>query len=307
MAENCSPLQSQPDAKGEFFRLVAEQGHYGGRTFPTPTRQGLYVCTPGGTTLGALNTRDAGPLLEMLQTALERWDQLAVHATSEAPGEYDRFRADRYPHGGLVLRAIARDLPREVDTRIDDWRKIAWNLDYAWFTREEAASLVPDPALPGATAEASPELVRRLGRFHLRDFVRGEPAPWPADALHDASLSSVVTGVSGDTVTVSLHGRIRLEAEFRWVRQGDGQSHASPCSFDATLSGEAEWDRMTGRFVRFDLAASGPRAGTQQYNNRPDDLGPAPMAVVFELAGDSPRDRTPPHTVLHAQYFGEPA
>ncbi|NDB21796.1 MAG: hypothetical protein EB020_13095, partial [Proteobacteria bacterium] len=123
----------------------------------------------------------------MLRTALERWDHLAVHATSEAPGEYDRFRPDRYPHGGLVVRAIARDLPREVDTRIDDWRKIAWNLDYAWFTREEAASLVPDPALPGATAEASPELVRRLGRFHLRDFVRGEPAPWPADALHEAS------------------------------------------------------------------------------------------------------------------------
>jgi hypothetical protein len=271
---------------------------------PSPPRPGR-ACTSAlrEATLGALNTRDAGPLLEMLQTALERWDHLAVHATSEAPGEYDRFRPDRYPHGGLVLRAIARDLPRKMDTRIDDWRKIAWNLDYAWFTREEIASLVPDPALLGATAEASPELVRRLGRFHLRDFVRGEPAPWPADALHDASLSSVVTGVSSDTITVSLHGRIRLEAEFRWVRQGDGESHESPCSFDATLSGEAEWDRVTGRFVRFDLAAFGPRAGTQQYNNRPDDLGPAPMAVVFELAGD----RTPPHTVLHAQYFGEPA
>lgn len=81
----------------------------------------------------------------MLQTALERSDHLAVHATSEAPGEYDRFRPDRYPHGGLVLRAIARDLPREVDTRIDDWRKIAWNLDYAWFTREEALRLFPTP------------------------------------------------------------------------------------------------------------------------------------------------------------------
>lgn len=32
IAENCSPLQSQQDAKGAFFRLVAEQGHYAGRT-----------------------------------------------------------------------------------------------------------------------------------------------------------------------------------------------------------------------------------------------------------------------------------
>ena len=27
------------------------------------------------------------------------------------------------------------------------------------------------------------------------------------------------------------------------------------------------------------------------------------MAVAFELAGDAPRDRTPPHVVLHHEYF----
>ncbi len=56
VAENCSPLQSQRDAKGEFFRLVAEQGHYAGRTYPTGTRQGMYVFTADGKVLGAANT-----------------------------------------------------------------------------------------------------------------------------------------------------------------------------------------------------------------------------------------------------------
>jgi hypothetical protein len=44
VAENCSPLQTQRDAKGEFFRLVAEQGHYGGRTVPSATR-GFFCLT----------------------------------------------------------------------------------------------------------------------------------------------------------------------------------------------------------------------------------------------------------------------
>ncbi|HEX2184014.1 MAG TPA: hypothetical protein VHN78_00740, partial [Chloroflexota bacterium] len=58
VAENCSPLQRQRDAKGEFFRLVAEQGHYAGRTYPTSTRQGYYAFTPDGTVLAAANSRD---------------------------------------------------------------------------------------------------------------------------------------------------------------------------------------------------------------------------------------------------------
>ena len=41
-------------------------------------------------------------------------------------------------------------LPREVDTRKDDWRKQAWNLDYAWFTPAEARSIVPEPRAVGS-------------------------------------------------------------------------------------------------------------------------------------------------------------
>ena len=64
------------------------------------------------------------------------------------------------------------------------------------------------------------------------------------------------------------------------------------------------WDAGPGRFVAFDLLAAGPRRGTNQYNNREDDLGPAPMGIAGVLAGTAPRDRTPPHTIHHPQYFG---
>ena len=252
--------------------------------------------------LGAMNTREAGPLLAMLRRALSRFDVLGA-ATGAAPASYDPWRPDRYPHDGLVLRAIARDLPRDVDSRPDDWRKVAWNLDYAWFDVDEAASLVPANPAIGTTIEAAASMAWRLARFHLRDFVRGEPAPWPAEAVQQASLVSTVTATAGRTVTVALAGRASMAWDFRWVRPNDGVEVVSPCRFDAELRGEATWDLEAGRFVGFTLVAWGPRYGAHRYTNRNDDLGPAPMAVAFELAGDSPRDRTPPHVVLHHEYF----
>jgi len=312
VAENCSPLQRQRDAKGDFFRLIAEQGHYAGRTFPTDTRQGYYAFTADGTLLAARNSRDPRQMEEMLHTALRRWSVLAD--TDDADGsapetlpDYAPARPSRYPEGGLILQLAARDLPRAVDTRKDDWRKSAWNLDYAWFSAEEARAIVPQPRLPGSRQQLPREVIRRLARFHLRDFVRGEPPVWPEEAIRDAELESAILEVAGDErrlVRLALHGAVRLEWDWRWHdRQRDEDRHAES-GFDAALYGEATWDESRGAFIAFELLAAGPRWGTGQYNNRADDLGPAPLGIAFTLAGDEPRDRTPPHTIYHPDYFG---
>jgi hypothetical protein len=310
VAENCSPLQRQPDAKGDFFRLIAEQGHYGGRTYPTSTRQGYYAFTADGRVLAAINSRDPQRMIEMMQTALQRWSVLESedgatngHLPAEAVPDYVPARPSQYPEGGLVLRLAARDLPRDVDERKDDWRKPAWNLDYAWFTADEARSLVPEARTPGANKQAPWEVVRRLARFHLRDFVRGEPSVWPEEAIRHGELAARVVRAEPDRVRLALRGAIRLQHEMRWVRPEDGEERRSDCGFDATLVGEATWDEALGRFTAFDLLAAGPRWGTNQYNNRADDLGPAPLGIAFTLAGSAPRDRTPPHTIYHRGYW----
>lgn len=71
-------MQTQQDAKGEYFRLVAEQGHYAGRTVPSATRQGQYAFAADGTLLASVNTRDADAMLGMMRQALERWEALAA-------------------------------------------------------------------------------------------------------------------------------------------------------------------------------------------------------------------------------------
>ena len=90
----------------------------------------------------------------------------------------------------------------------------------------------------------------------------------------------------------------------RWRRPNDGSEHTSDCGYDATLTGEAVWDAAAQKFVSFELAAAGPRWGTNQYNNRGDDLGPAPLGIVCTLAGSEPKDRTPPHQSGHRGYWG---
>ncbi|MGI8915548.1 MAG: hypothetical protein ACR2JY_17480 [Chloroflexota bacterium] len=310
IAENVSILQWVQDAEGEYFRLVAEQGHYAGRTFPTSTRQGYYAFTPDGTLLAARNSRDPRQMEDMMLTALRRWSVLTdcdgQALTPAVLPDFTPALPSRYPEGGLVLQLATRDLPREVDTRRDDWRKQAWNLDYAWITRDEARSLVPASLAPGARQQAPWEVVRRLARFHLRDFVRGEPPSWPVEAIRQAEVESVVQGVSGDRqqlVRLSLSGSVRLQWEWRWMDRYRDEERTSEAGLELDLSGEATWDKEQERFVVFDLLAAGPRWGASQHNNRGDDLGPAPLAIAFVLAGNEPRDRTPPHTVTQRGYF----
>ena len=147
VAENCSPLQRQKDAKGDFFRLVAEQGHYAGRTYPTGTRQGYYALTADGTVLAAANSRDPQRMTELLQTALRRWSLLtgdgAAEPRGQTPAAYEPANPDRYPADGLVLRGRRLFVVENEADRIAEIR-LSGRLDsgrvVATYTDDDAAT-----------------------------------------------------------------------------------------------------------------------------------------------------------------------
>ena len=317
VAENCTPLQRQDDAKGRFFRLVAEQGHYGGRTVPSATRQGQYAFTADGHLLASINAREAAPMRAMLAQALERWRALGAAGPAapapEEPYARDPRYPDRYPEGGLVLKQTLRDLPRPPDHPIPQARPDAVNFDYVWFTAAEARRLLP-PALRAGERTALPEpLVRRLARFHLLDSVRGETPAWRDEHVTRARLWSEVTAVepAGPAPAGQRARRVHLRLEGAVLCQQAGAWAVRPFrrhwegltrGYDCRLLGEAVYDAAAGRFERFDLLAVGDRWGGTEHNARQEDLQPAPLGIAFELAGDAPADRTPPHADLRA-YF----
>lgn len=293
VAENSSALERQVDDKGEFFRHVAEQGHYGGRTFPTSTRQGSYAFLPDGTFLASVNSTDPERMAGMMREALDRVARPEeLGEPSPAQLVDTRPEDEGYPEGGLVLQAIVRDLPRPAGQPPTDDK---WNLDYVWIRRDEATALVPEPVEVGARREWPEQVTRRLARFHLRDYVRGEPFNWPDEAIRHAELASEIVSVDGDTVRLALSGSVHLEAEVAWVAPEDGETKRYDNGFVAELRGEAVWDRAREAFTAFELVAAGERWGTNQYNFRYDDLAPAPLGIAFELAGTTPSDRTAPH------------
>lgn len=321
VAENSSALERQADDKGEFFRHFAEQGHYGGRTHPTSTRQGSYAFLADGTFLASVNSTDPEKMAEMMREALDRFarpGELGAPAPAQLIGTVPEDEG--YPADGLVLQATVRDLPRPAGQPPADKK---WNLDYVWIRRDEMPALVPNPAEPGASRAWPTNIVRRLARFHLRDYVRGEPFNWTEEAIRHAEIASEVVAVEGDHVRLVLTGAVHLEAEVEWVAPEDGATKRYDNGFDARLYGEATWDRAAKAFTAFDLVAAGDRWGTNQYNFRYDDLGPAPLGIAFTLAGSMPSDRTAPHglrtwragealvkrpsrgAVLAAEYYGE--
>ncbi|HEX6811847.1 MAG TPA: hypothetical protein VF384_09520, partial [Planctomycetota bacterium] len=275
VADEVGRLQRGKDAECRTFQGFCESGHYGGRTEPTDTRQGIYVVTPRGRFLASINTHSAAKVAEMLRTSLARWAELP--AAERALGEQEakdlqaskRFE-DRYPSDGLVLAEYLRDLGRPVDEK--DWRTRAWNTDQVWFTAAEARSLVPKQHEVGAVIAVPPRLVERLARFHLLDSVRGQTPPMSRDAVREASLQSQVTAVQGDEVSLQFTGKTRTEVSVPAANAEAAKETSRGVATD--LRGHARWNAKTGRFTAFELLAVGTRWGATQYNQRAQDLEP---------------------------------
>lgn len=301
-ADEVGRLQRGEDPESRLFQKVAEQGHYAGRTVPSSTRQGLYATTVDGQLLASINHNDPARVAAMLEKALAAWEALpeagrVPEAGWDGTGDLRRLEA-RYPADGLVLRLSSRDLPRDVPgaaaPAAPDWRAAAWNLDYVWLRRQEAASLVPAEARVGATREAAGAVLDRLTRVALVDNVRGQTYPAPKASLERARLTSTVTAVEGTRVTLALAGEARWEQVGRWTVGGHGPPSDARRGFEGRLLGSATWDAAAQRFVAFEMLAVGLRWGGTQYNARHDDLGPSPIGYVFELAGPEPHEHVAP-------------
>lgn len=293
-------MQRGEDPEARLFQKIAEQGHYAGRVEPSDTRQGLYAATASGVLLGSLNHRQPARVARMLREALAKYEALPAaerrRSDAERSAPAPRRWEDRYPPDGLALAQYSRDVGRAA-AEGRDWRARAWNKDFAWFDAAEAASLVPLDLEVGARRDWPAALIRRLARLHLLDNVRGQTSALPEDAVLRARATSEVVAVEGERVELRITGRTRTLAEGEWAVHGfadRGAPGEHVRGFDAELLGRATWDRAARRFVAFELLAVGTRVGATQFNGRHDDPGPAPLGILFELAGATPADRVPP-------------
>jgi len=279
--------ESCQDADALIFKKFARQ-----RTYKKGNRggaQGHYAVTPSGELLASSSMGNAEVFAGLLEEALEKWEAMPKEKRllPEAP---DRNAAEKwetieklYPEDGLVLRHISRDLEK---ARWPDW-----NLDYAWFRKEEARGFLPAELKKGASHNVPVPLMDRMVRFHLIDNVYGlNYTFFPKGSVEKSRLTVTVTAIEGTRVSLSMEGETRADTDV-----------PETIGFAPKLMGKASWDTDQEKFTAFELVAVGDRWGLGNCNLRRNP-NPAPMGIVFTLADDSPAERLPPAFVSRYEW-----
>lgn len=299
-ADEVGHLQSGKDPECLLFQKIAEQGHYAGRTNPSSTRQGTYATTADGTLLTSWNSNDPREVASKLRQALVKWERLRAenHQTAK-PSRLEVTKLDRpdrfYPKDGLVLRVNTRDLPRDRPQE-GRWAN-SWNQDFAWFKKDEARLFVPRDLKAEMTCEVPKKLVERLAQMHFVDNVRGQTTHFRDSAVQVAKLTSRITLIEQDIVTLRFDGHTKTEEEGKWSIAGYrdmGRPSAQKRGMELQLLGHARYDRRQEKFVSFEVVAVGTRWGGTQYNGRASDLNPSAYGALLTLAGDTPAERVAP-------------
>ncbi|MCH2211491.1 MAG: hypothetical protein MK110_09320 [Fuerstiella sp.] len=269
--------------------------------------QGVFVVTPSGLLLAGSHAaiHDARTVEKHLRQGLEKWENLSkaerlmtMEVFARTVSELGNVEhTSQYPRDGLALSVIARDLSQTSKLP----NRNAYNLDYAWFRKEEARAFVPVQPVRGARQEVPRDLVERLARFHIIDLVRGNTESYPKEAVEHAELSTEVIDVKADLISLHFRGRTRTseaQAEAKSNAKASGTSEPETRGVDARLEGQAVFDLKAEKFVSFNLVAVCSRWGvnpSRRLHGR--DFGPAPMGVVLELAGASAAEQVPPQFV----------
>lgn len=289
-------LKTGTDPECRFFQKFAEVGH---SRQPGASRQGTYCVTPSGVLLGSINSNDPKRIIDLMEKSLAKWEALKreerLSAEDLKKQQTDIKRGERfYPKDGLVLLVTSRDLPPEAKGEKpakEDWRALAWNHDFAWFTKAEAKQFLPAEPKVGAKHDLPEPIVHRIACAHLIDNVRGQTSPFEEDHVKKARLTATVTAVKDDVVTLRIEGETKTEME-RPRKHG----------LDMRLLANATFDLKKERFRTFEMVAVGPRWGGTQLNGRWRDADAAPIGLVFTLAEDTPCQRIAPAFTFHKVY-----
>ena len=221
------------------------------------------------------------------RASLAKWETLARRSGCCPPTRGNKLadikRPERYyPEDGLVLYVTSRDLPRDA-TR----RRRARRGGLAGDGLEPGLRVVHQgrgQAIParrsrrwGRSTTCPFRVVHRIACAHLVDNVRGQTSPFEDSQVKKARLTTEVTAVDGDVVS------LRLEGETRTADEGQ-RSTAS------TMRLLGKGDLRPGQGALPDVRAGGRRLAraARRTTAAGATLDEAPIGILFTLAGDEP-------------------
>ena len=267
-------LQTSDDRQAQFFRTMV----HGDPKKVSGSRQGTYICTPGGRLLARGNSTDPRAIERIMAGGLQAWNALSPEerARPVPPSLLPEHRYEHfYPSEGLALLAVHRE---RVPDEPNSFRGM--NLDHAWFSKEEidgwwqtfrgAADEATRGVISSARIPVPAPLVDRWVRLHLVDNVRGQEGPFAPEDVERAEVTARVLESTGDRVRIAIEGRTRVETDGVWKMGESSWKNfpPSPRGVEVRLIGTAIYDRREARFVEFQLVALGESWGSGKLNGR---------------------------------------
>lgn len=245
-------LNRREDEEGVFYRKVVTQE--ASRKDMNQSTQGRYAFSADGTLFGFNNNRSVERIQQLLRKALDKYqpaDAAPLEATKKQPA-FDRTIKE----GTVVANVYAKVLggQEESANKLTQIFQASIGEDRLWIRKDEAEAL--------SRGELPDGLKRRIARFHLNDFTRGEPSMWEPGEIRKLEM----TLKDG-----RFEGSVHLET-------ANGKR-----GFEADLLGVVE--AKDGKLVRFDVVAKGQFWGAGRYTNTAGTpKGKFPLAVSFSLA-----------------------
>ncbi|MFK7739790.1 MAG: hypothetical protein AB8H80_05655 [Planctomycetota bacterium] len=262
----------------QFFKRFGESMPPGDWHHPG-TKQGIYMIGPDGEYLEGCFAASGAPddVAGRLKRALQRWETLRKE--KDYANEPVPFVKTMLPHeltsAEFLLRVHARDLPRgdrkqmrfspreHLSGRWDEFMQWAWNEN--WHDTPDWRALLPAAGKDAKSVDE--DFVSWLVCNALVDNVRGQANPWEERAVQKAELTVQRVGTQAGKVKLVYRGMVNLEQDNRTLQM--------------KLYGEGLFDKKANDLVKFELLASGMRAGSQRFNQRWTDMGPAPIGFAI--------------------------
>ena len=288
-------LQRAVDLDAIRFQNMAKQGHYkkeGG------TRQGIYVCTPNGNLLSSTNSLNPDIVLDVIKDGLEKWKDLSPaqrNIKHARPVKASHRWEHSYPLGGLVLRSSKVDL---LDDHPNPTKKNKrWNIDYVWFSNEEARQWIPDSIHFEQVYQLPNFIKNRLLQFHFVDNVIGQTLPFTKSQIEVSDIKTKIIDLNDSIVTIEIEGYSEAKARGAWLFGKDWKEWSDTKldhGIETTILGTAEYSLASNSFNKFEMLAIGKRYGRTKFNGRSEIMGGSYVGFLYSLASNKFEEKIAP-------------
>lgn len=226
------------------------------------------------------------------------------------------------PKNGLVLTIYDRPLGRagKNQYRLPDGEDFGGLRTHAphgqrsslWLKEEEWKSLLPEMPQKGQAHKVATKLAKRIWLYGLvPQTLWVVEESWRPNSVQAGELNATVTEVTPRIIRLRLHGSVLLSVPGVLYTRPEGKINKKiENRYDARLEGVLEFDRVTNKITRFDLATLGDFTGRWFAGNKgwqeATPKAPLPLGFAFELdqtAYELPAERRRPRSFMHAYIF----